>query len=549
MTDTPSPWQRPLRASPGRGSPLPEAVRSAPLRKLAVLLAAGAVAAFLSPWAEARTYEVHSCRGPDGSSAGTAGWTAENTPGVRALNNCARGGALGVEFTNRSGGVGSHGVWKFDAPPDTELRGFQVWRYARVHHTTTSNPTHYSAYDGPLERCYAKYSPCRSVGRPSGDPFDPRNLRSITPAAPDNLYFSIGCFHSNGAPGCTGWAEPFFYMTAARITLSDSNAPTVSGLGGALASERNVHGQASLTVYGHDRGSGIARIRLFLDGRPFREDSFDPANSTCRSPFKHPRPCALNGSRRLSVDTNRIPDGDHALGVAIVDASGNPSATLGLPLHVNNGGASCAYGSGPRLRAGFGRSRSRRLTLRSSGSVTTRGELLDVHRRPIPGASVRMLTKPAYSQHFTDVAVLRTDRRGRLRVRLTGGPSRRIRLSYCARQGGHHRDIYLGVRSAVSLRSSRRRARNGSRIVFSGRVRSRPLPRTGKLVELQAYFRGRWRTFQTLHTRRRGSFSFGYTFGGTSGTVRYRFRARVPREHGFPFSTGLSRQVNVRVTG
>ena len=44
-------------------------------------------------------------------------------------------------------------------------------------------------------------------------------------------------------------------------------------------------------------------------------------------------------------------------------------------------------------------------------------------------------------------------------------------------------------------------------------------------------------------------FLYRYRFTSTRGTVRYRFRARVPREAGFPFSTGVSRFVYVRVRG
>lgn len=46
-----------------------------------------------------------------------------------------------------------------------------------------------------------------------------------------------------------------------------------------------------------------------------------------------------------------------------------------------------------------------------------------------------------------------------------------------------------------------------------------------------------------------GRWHFSYRFGATAGTVRYRFRARFPREGGFPFATGRSRAVGVTVRG
>ena len=91
--------------------------------------------------------------------------------------------------------------------------------------------------------------------------------------------------------------------------------------------------------------------------------------------------------------------------------------------------------------------------------------------------------------------------------------------------------------------------RNGRAVLFSGSVRSRPLPLSGKLIEMQAHFRGRWRTFSTLRTDRRGRWRFRYRFGATLGRVTYRFRARLPSEGGYPFVTGRSQVAKVLVLG
>jgi hypothetical protein len=91
--------------------------------------------------------------------------------------------------------------------------------------------------------------------------------------------------------------------------------------------------------------------------------------------------------------------------------------------------------------------------------------------------------------------------------------------------------------------------RNGDGVDFSGRVPSRPLPTGGKLIEMQAHFRGRWRTFSTLRTDRAGRWRFPYRFGATLGRVTYRFRARLPSEGGYPFVTGRSEVARVVVLG
>ena len=96
---------------------------------------------------------------------------------------------------------------------------------------------------------------------------------------------------------------------------------------------------------------------------------------------------------------------------------------------------------------------------------------------------------------------------------------------------------------------NRRLVRNGQAVRFSGRVASRPLPANGKLIEMQAHFRGRWRTFSTVRTDSAGFWHFPYRFGATLGRVVYRFRALLPAEGGYPFVDGRSRTARVVVIG
>ena len=96
-------------------------------------------------------------------------------------------------------------------------------------------------------------------------------------------------------------------------------------------------------------------------------------------------------------------------------------------------------------------------------------------------------------------------------------------------------------------RGTRRIAVVGGRpLLLQGRI-SRPVPRHGKLVEVQAHFRGRWRTISAVRARRDGRWRFRYVFRTTGLRAGYRMRARVPVEAGYPFSVGASRQVRVTV--
>ena len=95
-----------------------------------------------------------------------------------------------------------------------------------------------------------------------------------------------------------------------------------------------------------------------------------------------------------------------------------------------------------------------------------------------------------------------------------------------------------------------RRLLNGQSVNFRGRLAVPPTGlAAGKLVELQTKLSGRWQTFRTIRTDAQGRWSSAYRFRRTRGVVRYRFRARLPREAAYPYETGTSRSVRVTVRG
>jgi hypothetical protein len=105
----------------------------------------------------------------------------------------------------------------------------------------------------------------------------------------------------------------------------------------------------------------------------------------------------------------------------------------------------------------------------------------------------------------------------------------------------------IPARSSIAV--SRRYLLNGQAVDFTGRLLQGPVPDGGKLIDLQAFFRSRWRTIATPRADERGNWRFRYRFEATSGLVRYRFRARVRREAAYPYELGYSRPVTVTVRG
>jgi hypothetical protein len=99
----------------------------------------------------------------------------------------------------------------------------------------------------------------------------------------------------------------------------------------------------------------------------------------------------------------------------------------------------------------------------------------------------------------------------------------------------------------VTFKVGPKHVRNKHAVVFSGRLTAGPMPRKGKLVNLQVVVDGRWHTFATVRSSKTGKFKYRYRFMRTFRRVRYRFRALSRYEAAYPFVAGHSRTVRVRV--
>jgi hypothetical protein len=178
------------------------------------------------------------------------------------------------------------------------------------------------------------------------------------------------------------------------------------------------------------------------------------------------------------------------------------------------------------------------------------GVLANSDGQPIEGATIEALeTQPDGATAAVGLATTSADGRFKYVVRATRNRKLVFRYGGSRRIGSATSEFVLLVPASTSIRADRRLLRNGQQVLFAGRVRTRPLPSFGKLVEMQAYFRGRWRTFSTVRAGNGGGWHFPYRFGGTVGRVTYRFRARLPSEGGYPFVSGNSRVMRVVVLG
>jgi hypothetical protein len=505
---------------------------------------------------EAGFYVVHSCRLPDGSPASTDGWHAESEADVVTPDGCAGGGSLSIAF--RPGTqpntrfVGSWGKWVFDAPPDTRVSAYSIFRSVKVH--TVSSPPEASEYKHYVDnhvwqwnRDYCNPTVCRQRGDNPGVPRDPANLVRAEGVDVGRLGFLIECWRSDGGEGCPSWWEPVVHIYAADVTLRDPHAPAVIGLAGDLAGE--IDGTRPVVVRALDRGGGLQQARLEVDGVVVAEQPFDPARATCSRPYPTPVPCPLSGESRVPLDTSKLADGQHQLRAWVSDAAGNDASSTTYAIDVDNAGATCAHGHTATLRARFRRNKLTRLRTRAGRTVAITGRLRGADGNAVGGAAIRVLVRARHRQDFRESKVITTGKRGRFQLAIRANSSQRVRLSYCEVGGGAVRHLHLVAEASSRIGATRHVLMNGQSVVLFGRLKGAPVPSNGKLIEIQAFFRNRWRTISSVRSNRRGMWRFRYRFDGTQGTVAYRFRAFLPEETGYPYASGKSRVIRLVVTG
>ena len=261
------------------------------------------------------------------------------------------------------------------------------------------------------------------------------------------------------------------------------------------------------------------------------------------------------------VDDERFGAGAYELRASARDRAGNEAstdrrangvrATLDLPRRLAT-----------RLDVGFptvirrNGKRQVRLVPRSAAphatSVRLQGRLTNAGGQPLGGATVQVSSdSPGDTAGLVPAGLARTDRDGRFAhvARATRNKVLRFRYPGTRRVQAATDDFTLEVPAASSIRARPRRLRNGQTVHLSGTVLTRPLPASGKLIEVQAHFRGRFRTFSTTRADGRGRWRFPYRFGGTSGRVPYRLRVLLPAEGGYPFLKGRSPVAQVVVVG
>jgi hypothetical protein len=205
-----------------------------------------------------------------------------------------------------------------------------------------------------------------------------------------------------------------------------------------------------------------------------------------------------------------------------------------------------------RMTVAFVRNGHTQLSTRFGARPRIRGRLRDRHGRAIAFAEVVIQgrRRGAHSE-WVNLGSARTHKSGRFSFRLPrDATSMEIRVIYRAHLSGDvsaSRRLVVKVRWNVRLHVSPRGVRNGQAVTFSGVLEGGRVRRLDKLVDMQVRIGRRWRTFATTRASADGTFTYRYRFRRTFRAVTYRFRALCRYEVGFPYSSGTSSPLKVRV--
>src|SRR3954447_12348535 len=550
------------------------------MRSRLLLLAVVVSLVVVAP-ARAGTYDVYSCRLPDGSPAPAGGWapvsSGPTSTGLSAStsDSCGAGGGLTASLPPWAP-VGMEAGWRFTPPPATSIDAFEVFRAVRPVTGAAGPVSGYMASLGAWpprdldadadERCVNGVLPgvlaCDKGLGTSGAPFDQLNRYGRRQLHATVLTLGLGCWDpfGLGEPACSGDPAADLGLTifAARLTIRDDSSPTFEGDPVIGSSVRSV---VRVAITAADVGAGLTSTSLVIDGVEVERRPLEDLPASCHEPFVNPAPCPARRELSVPFDSRVLADGRHAVQVAVFDAAGNRALSGPVSVLVANVGHVSSLVPGPngsgatrfaRLRAWLaGRSRKTERTLAYGATTSVDGQLTSSDRTPIAGATLQVEQRDiGVASSAKRVATVTTDTAGRFTYRVARGASRLLRFTYTAFPGDAgpvaSGQVSVHVRAGVSLKANPGRVRNGTVLKFSGRVRGEQGTRRA-VVTIYALTGGPRRRIpvETVRAAASGRFVYRYRFRSIPGPVVYRFEARVLQQTGFPYVDGASRPAAV----
>src|SRR3954447_303779 len=544
--------------------------------------------------ASAGTYDVWSCwAGADSfrnPGANGSAWTktSPNDDRFHAFDQCGgTDNGLGViALSGYDAVAGQYGEVSFSAAAGTQIVGVKLWRTAWSYGSGSGGDSHRNYLsilaDGAAQPLGDNFDGSSEVPYGAAGSTDTAN-HGLIPAnqmtvelssrTPQTVQYRVGC----GVSTCpTGGPDGGFAsgvkIYGSVVTLRDPSEPALSVVASGLLAGAGPHkGTELVHVASATDNTGIKRLAVFYDDATSPVGVVDYERNGDKCAWWRAAPCSDAADVDVSVDTRRVPDGEHRFVVRAYDAAENVKSFVSSPVTIKNGADakpdSCgsavridrgaenglSASDGAHLFAAFARTKRATLRARFTKWVRLRGGLVNEQGAPIANAEVRIGARLLPGGPVQSLGVARTDDKGVFAFLIPGrGPSRTIVVDYRSHLGDPDpvasEELALKVQAGVRMRAGRRHVRNHQSVTFHGRLLGGPIPATGKLIDMQVRIGKRWKTFDTVRAAgTTGTFRYRYRFTRTYGRITYRFRALARVESGYPYTTGTSGVVKVRV--
>lgn len=511
---------------------------------LAGALVSALLALLLGPLAEgagAGVYTAVQCHGGHGGGDYSSARFGQSGASFYPIVDCAPGGyGLGIALP-QAGPYGAIASWALDAPQGT------------VFHRVSFAGSRFSAH-GWL---------AWFVGwKPEGG-FDELHIPADaqTYDYPDS-YQRSGPYTGIEAQlvcvqlgSCNGSLQAGVLMHDLAFDVADFSPPAVSGSGSIFA-DGVKRGSHDVTVAASDRGGGLSAAYVVVNGVPVASQGFS-CLAAHGNAFNF-KPCPASASPSFNLDTQSYPfhDGANAVQVCANDfatlSGPNVSCWPGTPqaVEVDNSCQSSQVAGGVQLSAGFADTNEPAIEVTSQQGATVSGRLVDARGNGVPNATLCVRERIMLAgQSAWDVGTVETDAGGNYSYRVQPGPNREIGFGYRYNRDQIVAGVEFRAEAIPELSLSKRKVRNGRAIRLYG---SLPGPMNAdRVVVFQARGPGshRWRTFKKATTDTHGRFSARYRFRKTTESTKYRMRAVVVAQSGYPYLAGRSAKRRVRVKG
>jgi hypothetical protein len=347
----------------------------------------------------------------------------------------------------------------------------------------------------------------------------------------------------------------------------DTPCPTSGSFSADIDTTRLPEGDQTLNVYVEDAGG--LRSKAYGPKTINVDNVVSPDDPACRNGIDDDgdgKIDAADGGCANGSDTSEAGNGSSTTNTSSTSTTSTSTTNTTVNNSSNTGGAAAGSLAGVYVGPptnGTNASNSARIVVSGSSKRTVKyGKstrhtitLRDESGRPIAGAQVSILERMTVpgSPWVAARAPLTTDSDGRLSWRIPAKFGRTIRYAYKANLNNTEfqatTDLVLSVLSKTSIKTNHSFFHNGQTLRFTGKLKSRPVPKGGVLIDLQARVGKRWQTFKTVRTKSSGSWKAAYRFHATRGLQTYTFRARVRKDSGFPYAASRSRTVKVKVKG